>query len=448
MSITSEVTREPSQDGDGIETVFTYSFRILDEDYISVYLLDDDGTENLQVIVTDYSVSGVGDANGGSITFVTAPTATQKVISVRSRPVIHSGDLANATAEGYFDNLYEISLRLLDGVERALKKNITDQAYFDAVNLQIKNVGAAVLSTDAINYSQLTAIANAVLYESEYIGAWTTSTAYVEANIVSHNSALYYCILAHTSGASTEPDVGGSWTTNWIALAKDLSADPELSALAALTSAANKIPMYTGSGTATLLDFKDEDTMSSDSATALASQQSIKAYVDAAAPAASLTVAGLVELATTAEVSAGTDTGRAVTPDALAGSVFGTKSACVTVFAPAADAVVGDGAAYLTIPSAANGMDLVSVHARTVAAGVTGTLSIQIHNLTQTQDMLSTLLTVDTGETGSDTAATPAAINTSNDDVATNDLLRIDVDTIHTGTASQGLLVTMEFRLP
>jgi len=104
----------------------------------------------------------------------------------------------------------------------------------------------------------------------------------------------------------------------------------------------------------------------------------------------------------------------------------------------------GDGKFYLVIPSYLGGLDLIAVHAKAITAGTTGTMDIQISNVTQAADMLTTKITIDSGETGSDTAATPAVIDTSNDDVAAYDLLRVDVDAVQT-TPAKGLIVTLVF---
>ncbi len=162
---------------------------------------------------------------------------------------------------------------------------------------------------------------------------------------------------------------------------------------------------------------------------------------------ASTTVSGASELATTAETNTGTDTGRTVTPDALAGSYAGTETVQAVVFEFATDTETGNGKYYFHVPASMNGMNLVTAHAEVITAGTTNTTNIQIHNATDGQDMLSTGLTIDSTETGSDTAATPAVINASYDDVATNDVIRIDVDQV-SSTAAKGLLITMEFRLP
>ena len=116
----------------------------------------------------------------------------------------------------------------------------------------------------------------------------------------------------------------------------------------------------------------------------------------------------------------------------------------LTAFDYTVDCAVGDGASYFHVPTQMDGLDLVYVHAECISTGTTGTMNVQIHNIDNVLDMLSTVLTIDSAENGSDTAATPAVINTSNDHVNENDMLRIDVDVIHT-TAAKGLILTLGF---
>jgi hypothetical protein len=61
--------------------------------------------------------------------------------------------------------------------------------------------------------------------------------------------------------------------------------------------------------------------------------------------------------------------------------------------------------------------------------------------------MLSTKLTIDSTETSTDTAAIVAVINAIYDDVATNDVIAIDIDAIST-TPAKGLYVQLGFELP
>lgn len=164
---------------------------------------------------------------------------------------------------------------------------------------------------------------------------------------------------------------------------------------------------------------------------------------------ASTTVAGVIEIATSAEINTGTDATRAISPDSLAGSNYGEAVVPMQPFLSGTDVATGDGAGNILfrVPSTINGWDLIRVAGYVDTAGTTGTTDIQIRNETQTADMLSTKLTIDSGEKDSSTAATAAVIDGTNDDVATGDIIKIDVDAVST-TAPQGLFVELTFRAP
>lgn len=109
----------------------------------------------------------------------------------------------------------------------------------------------------------------------------------------------------------------------------------------------------------------------------------------------------------------------------------------------------GDGKHTITIPSDLNGMDLVDADIVVYGSSSSGLPTVQLHNLDYSggaSDMLSTLMTIDTSELSSYTATTPPVIDTSKDDVATGDRIRIDVDVAGTGT--DGLDVIMVFQTP
>ena len=103
----------------------------------------------------------------------------------------------------------------------------------------------------------------------------------------------------------------------------------------------------------------------------------------------------------------------------------------------------GDGQFVFAIPADLNGKNLTSVAAYVTTVSSSGAPTIQIRNITQTADMLTTKITIDASEFTSYTAATPAVIDTSNDDVATGDLIAIDCDVA--GTGAKGLGVILEF---
>jgi hypothetical protein len=108
--------------GNGVTVAFAYTFKILAQGDIEVYV---DGT--LQTLTTHYSVSGVAAAGGGTITFVTAPPSGDAVALIRNAAFTQSVDLVNNdrfdadTLEGSLDRLTMLCQQVKDLATRAIR---------------------------------------------------------------------------------------------------------------------------------------------------------------------------------------------------------------------------------------------------------------------------------------------------------------------------------------
>ena len=127
MTVSSTTSRD-EYNGNAATLIFAYTFRILDEDHIAVYVDD-----VLQTITTHYTVSGVGDSGGGSITFLAAPASgTGNVVFIRNVPVTQETDYVEndpfpaESHEEALDKLTMIAQQLDDLLLTSLRVPLTE----------------------------------------------------------------------------------------------------------------------------------------------------------------------------------------------------------------------------------------------------------------------------------------------------------------------------------
>ena len=131
----SSTTVKSTASGDGSTTNFTYSFKIFAETDLKVIIRSSTGTETIKILSTHYTVSGVGDASGGSITFTSGnvPTNTQTVVIKREVPQTQAIDyIANDPfpAESHEEGLDRATMtiqQMQEALDRSFKVSATNQ---------------------------------------------------------------------------------------------------------------------------------------------------------------------------------------------------------------------------------------------------------------------------------------------------------------------------------
>ena len=238
MTVSSS-TSKVSYSGNGSLTVFAYTFKIFDQDDLTVILRASDGTETVQTITTHYTVSGVGSAGGGNVTFVTAPASGVTVVILREQPLTQELDLvpndpfpAQSLEESLDKLVFMVQAHSeeLDRAIKASKTNVISGSEFTISAADRANKIFAFDSSGDVSITQEIGV---------YRGNWATSTAYNQRDIVkdTSNNNIYICNTAHTSSGST-PISSNADTAKWYLLVDAASATSSASAAAASETAA------------------------------------------------------------------------------------------------------------------------------------------------------------------------------------------------------------------
>lgn len=204
-----------SATGNGVTTVFAYSYRILAEADLKVYV---DGT--LKTLTTHYTVSGVGEANGGNVTFLSAPANGTAVVIARERAYTRAtdyqrnGSFDEETVDADFDGLVMLIQQLYADRKRGFKAPLE------------------VTTDQVLSSADWAARANRGLYFNAS-GNLTITTGDPDASAASATAAAASATAAAASATSASSSATSATASAAAALASETAADASADAAAA-----------------------------------------------------------------------------------------------------------------------------------------------------------------------------------------------------------------------
>jgi hypothetical protein len=330
MTVSSSTSRVQFN-GNGSTTVFAYSFKIFDQDDLTVIVRSATGTETVKTITTHYTVSGVGNAGGGNVTMLTAPASGETLTILREQDLVQELDLVEndpfpaQSLEDALDKLTFIVQQHDEELGRSIKASRTNT---------IGSTEFTVSAADRANkiFAFNSAGELAVTQElGTYRGNWATSTAFAQRDIVkdTSNNNIYICVTAHTSTGS-QPISSNTDVAKWALLVDAASATTSASAAASSASAAatsatnadNSATAAAGSASAASSSASTATTQASNasSSASAAATSATNASNSATAAAASAALAAN-------RVAKTSDTGSAVIPTGTQAQRDGTPAA-------------------------------------------------------------------------------------------------------------------------
>ena len=239
MTVSTTIIKS-SHNGNGSTTTFAYNFKIFADSDLVVIIRSSTGTETTKTLTTHYTVSGAGDASGGSITFTTGntPASGETVVIRRNVPQTQAIDyIANdpfpaETNEEGLDRSTMIAQQISEATDRSIKLSRTNTMTSTEFTVGATDRANKILAFDGSGEISVTQELGS------FKGNWSSGTAYVARDLVKDTSTnnIFIVNTAHTATGS-QP-----LTSNANSAKYDLIVDAgsaTTSASAAATSATN-----------------------------------------------------------------------------------------------------------------------------------------------------------------------------------------------------------------
>lgn len=299
MTVTNTTNKTTPEIGNGSKTAFDFSFKVFNSSDLEVYLIDSGGTATLKTITTHYTVSLNTITEGGTVTMVTPPTASEYVFIKRvvtktqTTDIPTEGNFPETQVENALDKAYMLIIQMQEELDRTPKFGITSTKTGvlpepeDGKILQWSGTGGTLVNAVYDTASLTAAVTSAqtaqaaaetaqTAAETAQTGAQTAQTAaeLAETNAETAQAAAEAAVAqinAEIHDADDDTAVEVERTVDVDTIHMKIAGTDEMNITAA------GMQLSTGARADRILD---EDNMASDSATALATQQSIKAYID------------------------------------------------------------------------------------------------------------------------------------------------------------------------
>ena len=204
----SSTTTKVSYSGDGSTTVFAYTFKVFNaSDLVVIKRTDSTGAESVQTITTNYTVSGVGNANGGNVTFVTAPASGETVVIRRTSAQTQTTDYTPndpfpaETHEEALDKLTFMVQEQQEELDRSIKISRTNTMTSTEFTVGSTDRADKILAFDSSG--ELAVTQEIGTYQGT--DATITTAAYKERDLIKSTTAaelnnVYICVAASVVG--------------------------------------------------------------------------------------------------------------------------------------------------------------------------------------------------------------------------------------------------------